>query len=60
MAMQSADYCDAVATYYAGDYEDLVDYINSCMRNDILITFINWIENSCTTVERGIYGETYG
>lgn len=58
--MISAEYCDAVATYYAVDYADLIEYINTCEKNGIFVKFVDFAHNACITVERGIYGETYG
>jgi hypothetical protein len=60
METQSAEYQDAEVVCFCTDYNDVMAYLEVCKKNDILVKFIDWTKNTVTTVERGVYGETYG
>lgn len=58
--MISSEYKDAIETYYAKDYNDLLNEIAYLKSQNITDYFVNWNENTVSHKVRGVYGLTYG
>lgn len=58
--MVSADYKDAVETFYAVNCRELAATIQKLKYENTPIKFVDWTKNSVCYYVRGVYGVTYG
>ena len=58
--MQASNYQDQVVTEYCKDFKQVQRLIQELKYAGTPIKYVDWVNNSVSWYERGIYGVTYG